>query len=231
MKPEDQATSANSRGPSRRQFLQHGGALAAGSVLAGVSIPHVHAADNNTIRLALIGCGGRGSGAVANAMNSLHGPVKLYAMADVVDTRLANAHKALSPRFRRPGRRSPGAAVRGLRRLQEGRRLPGAWRRGHVDQLRLRPSSATGIRGAEGRERVHGEVVRRRCSGPAAPIKAGEEAQKKNLKIAAGLQCRHSVNRQELIKRIRDGAGRHPAGAGLPSPSGRRHGPEARQLQ
>ena len=34
---------------------------------------------------------------------------------------------------------------------------------------------------------------------------AGEEAEKKNLKIAAGLQCRHSVNRQELIKRIRDG--------------------------
>ena len=37
-------------------------------------------------------------------------------------------------------------------------------------------------------------------------LKAGEEAEKKNLKIAAGLMCRHSRNRQELIKRIRDGA-------------------------
>jgi predicted dehydrogenase len=36
-------------------------------------------------------------------------------------------------------------------------------------------------------------------------IRAGEEAEKKGLTIAAGLQCRHSVNRQELIKRIRDG--------------------------
>jgi predicted dehydrogenase len=36
-------------------------------------------------------------------------------------------------------------------------------------------------------------------------IKAGEEAEKKGLKIAAGLMCRHSVNRQELIKRIKDG--------------------------
>jgi predicted dehydrogenase len=36
-------------------------------------------------------------------------------------------------------------------------------------------------------------------------IRAGEEADKKNVKVAAGLQCRHSVNRQELIKRIRDG--------------------------
>ena len=56
-------------------------------------------------------------------------------------------------------------------------------------------------------------------------LQAGEEAKKKNLKIMAGLQCRHSVNRQELIKRIRDGqlgeimlvrAYRvHPAGGGL----------------
>ena len=36
-------------------------------------------------------------------------------------------------------------------------------------------------------------------------IKAGEAAEKKNLKIAAGLMCRHSRNRQELIQRIRDG--------------------------
>jgi predicted dehydrogenase len=36
-------------------------------------------------------------------------------------------------------------------------------------------------------------------------IKAGEEAEKKNLKIAAGVMCRHSRNRQELIKRIQDG--------------------------
>ena len=78
-------TPANSREPSRRQFLQRSGTIAAASALAGVSIPHVHAAENNTIRLALIGCGGRGSGAVGNAMNSIHGPVKLYAMRGPTD--------------------------------------------------------------------------------------------------------------------------------------------------
>ena len=36
-------------------------------------------------------------------------------------------------------------------------------------------------------------------------VKAGEEAAKKNVKIAAGVMCRHSPNRQELIKRINDG--------------------------
>jgi len=34
---------------------------------------------------------------------------------------------------------------------------------------------------------------------------AGEAPEKKNLKIAAGLMCRHSRNRQELLRRLRDG--------------------------
>ena len=38
-----------------------------GLALAGVSVPRVHAGENNTIQLALIGCGGRGTGAAANA--------------------------------------------------------------------------------------------------------------------------------------------------------------------
>ena len=59
---------AKPRESSRREFLKWSGKLAAGSALAGVAIPHVHAAEENTIRLALIGCGGRGSGAVVNSI-------------------------------------------------------------------------------------------------------------------------------------------------------------------
>src|ERR1035438_2759087 len=55
---------------SRREFIKTTGQLAAVSALAGMAIPHVHAAEDNTIHLALIGCGGRGSGAVANAMSA-----------------------------------------------------------------------------------------------------------------------------------------------------------------
>jgi predicted dehydrogenase len=36
-------------------------------------------------------------------------------------------------------------------------------------------------------------------------IRASEAAERKNLKIAAGLQCRHSRNRHQLIQRIRNG--------------------------
>ena len=52
---------------SRRQFLQRSGGVIAGSLLAAAVVPKVHAAEENTIRLALIGCGGRGSGAVGDA--------------------------------------------------------------------------------------------------------------------------------------------------------------------
>ena len=228
MKRENLSTPANSREPSRRLFLQRSGAIAAASALAGVSIPHVHAAENNTIRLALIGCGGRGSGAVGNAMNSIHGPVKLYAMADVVDTRLEKAHQALSRKF--------GDRVD----VPKERQFVGfdAYKKAidclgpndvamltsfaYVRPLQLEYAVQKGV-----------NVFMEKSFGPDAPslrrmIRAGEEAKKKNLKIAAGLQCRHSVNRQELIKRIRDGelgeillcrAYRvHPAGGMGPKP-------------
>jgi hypothetical protein len=73
--------------------------VVAASALAGASIPAVHAAEDNTIRLALIGCGGRGSGAAVNAFDSPNGPVKLVAMADFFENRLANAHKVLSEQY------------------------------------------------------------------------------------------------------------------------------------
>jgi len=75
------------------------GKAAAITALAGVAIPHVHAAEDNTIRLALIGCGGRGTGATANAMTVPNGNVKLVAMADVFDERIKAAHKNFTQEF------------------------------------------------------------------------------------------------------------------------------------
>ena len=66
--------------------------MAAVSALAGVAIPHVHAAENNDIHVALIGCGGRGTGAASNALKAKAGPVKLVAMADAFKDRLDRAY-------------------------------------------------------------------------------------------------------------------------------------------
>src|SRR5438477_8666112 len=77
---------------SRRQFL-------ATTALAGVVLPHVHAAGSDTIRLALIGSGNRGSGAVGHAMGATGSTVKLWTMADLYEDRLQKSHASLSAAF------------------------------------------------------------------------------------------------------------------------------------
>jgi predicted dehydrogenase len=84
---------------SRRDFLKASGAVVGASALAGVTLPHVHAAGSDQISVALVGCGGRGGGAAANAM-SQSGPPKLVAMADVFQHRLDGAFNSLNTKFK-----------------------------------------------------------------------------------------------------------------------------------
>ena len=73
-----------SPGTSRRRLLANTTHVAGSSALAGIALPHVHAAGTDTIQIALVGCGGRGTGAAVNALSVTNGPVKLVAMADVI---------------------------------------------------------------------------------------------------------------------------------------------------
>src|SRR6267142_1726236 len=80
---------------TRREFLKTTGRMAAASALAGVALPNVHAAGSDLIQVALIGCGGRGSGAADQALSTRSGPIKLVAMADVFDNRLNESYQGL----------------------------------------------------------------------------------------------------------------------------------------
>ena len=76
---------------SRRQFLKTSGTLAATTAIAhSAGTRAVHAGEDHTIRVALIGCGGRGTGAAANALSVENGPIELVAMADVFEDKLKN---------------------------------------------------------------------------------------------------------------------------------------------
>ena len=78
---------------SRRDFIKTSGLVVGATALSGVVLPHVHAAGSDQISVALVGCGGRGGGAAANAM-SQSGPPKLVAMADVFQNKLDGAFNA-----------------------------------------------------------------------------------------------------------------------------------------
>ena len=84
---------------TRRDFIKTTGKFAAVSALAGVTLPHVHAAENNTIQIALIGCGGRGTGAAGNALATKKGPVTLTTMVDVFENRLNTSYDTLKDKF------------------------------------------------------------------------------------------------------------------------------------
>ncbi len=85
---------------TRRELFRQSASVLAASALAEVAVPLVLAGENNTTRLALVGCGGRGTGAVGDAFSTTGGPVQLYAMADLFGDRLQASLKTLSTAFK-----------------------------------------------------------------------------------------------------------------------------------
>ncbi|UCF14583.1 MAG: Gfo/Idh/MocA family oxidoreductase [Phycisphaerales bacterium] len=186
---------------SRRKFLAH-----SGTVLAGVAASRIYAGESNTIQLALVGCGGRGSGAVGNALSSRTGPTKLVAMADVFEDKQQRSYKALSKQF---GDRVDVPPERRFIGFDAYRKAVDCLRPGDVmiqaTHSAFRP---THIRYAIERG-VNVFMEKSFAPDPGGTkeiLSLGEIADKKNLKIACGLMCRHSASRQALIQKIREGA-------------------------
>jgi len=79
---------------TRRDFLKSAGLVTAGLTLSGTMAPKVHAAGSDTIKVAFVGCGGRGSGAIRQALNADPG-VTLWAVADVFEDKAKGALNSL----------------------------------------------------------------------------------------------------------------------------------------
>jgi predicted dehydrogenase len=193
------------QGHSRREFLQTTGRVAAATALAGVIVPKVHAAENNTIQIALIGCGGRGTGAISNAMSVTSAPLKLVAMADVFTHRLEASYNGLKPQFNDKidvpeDRRFIGfeGYQKAMDCLKPGDiaifATPPAFRWVHFGYaiekgLNVFMEKPTSVDGPSSRKM----------------LKLADESIKKNLKVGVGLMCRHCKARKELFQRIKDG--------------------------
>src|SRR5688572_19746465 len=78
----------------RRGFLKSSGAAVIGSTLVNVALPKSSFAGASVLKVGLIGCGGRGTGAAAQALQA-DSNVLLTAMGDVFEDRLEESYKAL----------------------------------------------------------------------------------------------------------------------------------------
>jgi predicted dehydrogenase len=190
---------------SRREFLQQTGRLAAVSALAGVALPHVHAAEKHTLQVALIGCGGRGTGAAANALANKSGPVKLVAMSDVFEDKLKRSFESLKKACAAqmdvpPERQFIGfdGYKKAMDCLNAGDiaifATPPAFRWVHFTYAIQKGLNVF----MEKPVTVDGPTTRKM-------FQLAEEADKKKLKVGVGLMIRHCRGRQKLHERIRNG--------------------------
>jgi predicted dehydrogenase len=191
---------------SRREFLACSAKVVGASALAGVALPWVHAAEDHTIHLALIGCGGRGTGAVANAFDASSEPIKVVAMADLFEPKLKGSHQALAARY---GERVDVPPERRFLGFDAYQKAIHCLRPGDVAILGTHAAfRATHLEYAV-ENGVNVFMEKSFAPDPAGMkriLQLGEAAEKKNLKIGTGLMCRHSSARQALIQKIRDGA-------------------------
>ena len=186
---------------SRRHFIK---TAAVASALAGVKIPFVHADNDDATQLAIIGCGGRGTGAVANALSVSGPPVKLVAAADVRSSQIKNTLNGLKSQY------PTGVEV------PDDRQFVGFDGFKHaIDSLKpggiaifTTPVAFRWVHFTYAIEKgINVFMEKPVCTdGPTARrmFALNEEAKKKNMKIAVGLMCRHCKARKELHQRIQD---------------------------
>ena len=100
MSDKETKPSSASTQPSRRDFIKTGSSmLVAGGAMAGtLSLARsAHAFGSDQIKIGLVGCGGRGTGAADQAMNT-EGDTKLVAVGDVFEDRMSSCLRSLSSR-------------------------------------------------------------------------------------------------------------------------------------
>lgn len=189
---------------TRRQFIKTSAAVAGGALVGQLPLERfVHAAGSGTIKIGLIGCGGRGTGAAVNAMNAGK-DVQLVALADVFRDRLD-----LSRRQLMSGKPEQVAvdddhcfvgfdAYKGLIECGVDVVLIAAASHFHPEMLKACVDAGKHVFC----EKPHGIDV----PGLRISMAASEGAKKKGLSLVSGLCWRYDPGVRETMKRVLDGA-------------------------
>jgi len=182
---------------TRRDFLKTTSTLAAAAAIA----PGVFAASDDTLKVALIGCGGRGSGAASQAL-STEGPLKLVAMADAFKDRLDSSYNELKAKHADRVDVLEENKFIGFDAYQHAIAMadvvilatPPGFRPPHFEEA---------VR--QGKHIFMEKPVAVDAPGVRKVLAAAEEAKKKNLKVAVGLQRHHQAGYLETVQRLHDG--------------------------
>jgi len=190
---------------TRRDFLKTTGTIAAASTLVTGNVPAVHAQGSETINIALVGCGGRGTGAAANAMRVNNGPTKLLAMADVFEDRMKVSHASLSKQFEDQVDVPKDRQFLGFDAYKNAIDALGA---GDV-VIFTTPLAFRWVHFTYAIEKGVNVFMEKpvTADGPTSRrmLELGKRAEAKNLKVAVGLMCRHCKSRQAASEKIHNG--------------------------
>lgn len=191
---------------SRRDFVKKSSLLAGGALaapfLAGANF---FSGSDNIIKIALIGCGGRGTGAAVQALSTKQN-VQLVAMADAfkdrLDTSYNNILEALEDK-------------KGRVQVKEENKFTGfdAYKKAIALADVVILATPPGFRPIhfeeavqQGKQVFMEKPVATDPAGIARVLAAAEIARTKKLNVVVGLQRRYQTSYRELIKRVHDGA-------------------------
>ena len=190
---------------TRRDFLKHSATAAAATSVAAslLRAPGAYAAADDTIKIALIGCGGRGSQAAVQAMSTT-GPTKLVAVADAFEDNAKHAVENIRGSVGDKVAVTPETTFHGFDAYQKAidagadviiLATPPGFRPMHFEAAVK-----------AGKHVFMEKPVAVDAVGVRKVLETAKLAKEKNLKVGVGLQRHHDPRYIEIVKRIQDGA-------------------------
>lgn len=186
----------------RRDFIKTSAVLTGGALLSSIPLAGAYASGSDTIKIALIGCGSRGTGAAFQALSTKFN-LKLVAMADAFPDKLEKSHKSLLTKF-------------GAEKISvpEDKKFTGF--DGYISAMKdadvVLLCTPPGFRPVHFAEAVKQnkqifmeKPVATDSPGIRSVLATAEEAKRKKLNVVVGLQRHYQKNYRELIKRVHQG--------------------------
>lgn len=183
----------------KKSAMTAGGGILLGSLPIGST---AYAAGSDTLKVAVIGCGGRGTGAANQALVADEG-VKIVAMADAFRNRIDNCYDNLQNRWGESGRLD----------VPEERKFVGFDAYKHAiavsDVVILTTPPGFAPKHFEAAIDAGKHVFLEKPVATDAPgirrvLESGRKAKENNLSVVVGLQRRYQDRYLEVVKRIRD---------------------------